>query len=125
MHNQATAALIVAGATLLVAHISALDPQVSSLTPILQSPWLSSHVTTIMISYCLFAMLLVRPDRTMLIWAEVLLATGIILGAIWAKTAWGGTGIGIPKKHGHSSLYSSTCIRSILAYYRGFAMKET
>ena len=90
MHNQATAALIVAGATLLVAHISALDPQVSSLTPILQSPWLSSHVTTIMISYGLFAMLLVRPDRTMLIWAEVLLATGIILGAIWAKTAWGG-----------------------------------
>ena len=90
MHNQATAALIVAGATLLVAHISALDPQVSSLTPILQSPWLSSHVTTIMISYCLFAMLLVRPGRTMLIWAEVLLATGIILGAIWAKTAWGG-----------------------------------
>ena len=90
MHNQATAALIVAGATLLVVHISALDPQVSSLTPILQSPWLSSHVTTIMISYCLFAMLLVRPDRTMLIWAEVLLATGIILGAIWAKTAWGG-----------------------------------
>lgn len=89
MHNQATAALIVAGATLLVAHISALDPQVSSITPILQSPWLSSHVTTIMISYCLFAMLLVRPDRTMLIWAEVLLATGIILGAIWAKTAWG------------------------------------
>lgn len=89
MHSNTIAALIVAGSTLLVAHISALDPQVTSLMPILQSPWLSSHVTTIMISYCLFALLLVRPNRTMLIWAEILLATGIILGAIWAKTAWG------------------------------------
>lgn len=82
-------ALIVAASTLLVAHIGALDPQVTSLIPVLQSPWLSSHVTTIMISYCLFALLLFRPNRTMLIWAELLLATGIILGAIWAKTAWG------------------------------------
>ncbi len=82
-------ALIVGGATLLVAHIGALDPQITTLMPVLQSPWLSSHVTTIMISYCLFAMLLFRPNRTMLIWAEVLLATGIILGSIWAKTAWG------------------------------------
>lgn len=89
MRSYAIAALIVAGATLLVAHISALDPQVTSLIPILQSPWLSSHVTTIMISYCLFSLLLVRPHRTMLIWAEMLLAIGIILGAIWAKTAWG------------------------------------
>lgn len=86
---NATPALVVAGATLLVAHIGALDPQVTPLMPALQSPWLSSHVTTIMISYCLFAMLLFRPNRTMLIWAEVLLATGIALGSIWAKTAWG------------------------------------
>ena len=67
-------ALIVGGATMLVAHIGALDPQITALMPVLQSPWLSSHVTTIMISYCLFAMLLFRPNRTML---------------IWAKTAWG------------------------------------
>ena len=63
-------ALIVGGATLLVAHIGALDPQITTLMPVLQSPWLSSHVTTIMISYCLFAMLLFRPNRTMLIWAK-------------------------------------------------------
>jgi len=88
-HQHDIPALIVAGSTLLVAHIGALDPQVTTLVPILQSPWLSSHVTTIMISYCLFAMLLFRPNRTMLIWAEVLLATGIVLGSIWAKTAWG------------------------------------
>lgn len=82
-------ALIVAGATLLVAHIGALDPQVTPLMPALQSPWLSSHVTTIMISYCLFALLLFRPNRTLLLWAELLLATGIALGSVWAKTAWG------------------------------------
>ena len=81
--------LIVAASTLLVAHIGALDPQITALMPVLQSPWLSSHVTTIMISYCLFAMLLFRPNRTMLIWAELLLATGIVLGSIWAKAAWG------------------------------------
>ena len=84
-----TPALLVAASTLLVAHLGALDPQVTTLMPALQSPWLSSHVTTIMVSYCLFALLLFRPNRTMLIWAELLLGTGIILGSIWAKTAWG------------------------------------
>lgn len=82
-------ALIVAASTLLVAHLGALNPQVTPLVPILQSPWLSFHVTTIMISYSLFALLLFRPNRTMHIWAEILLGTGIILGSIWAKTAWG------------------------------------
>ena len=76
-------ALLVAGAT------SLLDPQITALMPVLQSPWLSSHVTTIMISYSLFALLLFRPSRTMLLWAEIMLGIGIILGSIWAKTAWG------------------------------------
>ena len=82
-------ALVVAGAALLVAHLGALDPQVTPLVPALQSPWLASHVTVIMVAYCLFALLLFRPDRTMLVWADVLLATGIMLGSIWARTAWG------------------------------------
>lgn len=82
-------ALLVAGVTSLVAHIGALDPQVTALMPVLQSPWLSSHVTTIMISYSLFALLVFRPSRTMLVWAEIMLGVGIILGSIWAKTAWG------------------------------------
>ena len=46
-------------------------------------------MTTIMISYALYAILLFRPDRTLLIWAEILLGTGIALGSIWAKNAWG------------------------------------
>lgn len=87
--RYAAEALLVSAATLLVAHLGALDPQVTPLMPVLQSPWLSSHVTTIMISYCLFAMLLFRPNRAMLIWAETLLGIGIILGSVWAKTAWG------------------------------------
>lgn len=87
--KHAMPALLVAGATLLVTHISSLDPQVTPIMPVLQSPWLSSHVTLIMVSYCLYALLLFTPKRSILIWAEVLLGIGIILGGIWAKTAWG------------------------------------
>ena len=83
------AAMLVGGATSLVAHIGALDPQITALIPILQSPWLSSHVSTIMIAYCLFALLLFRASKTMLLWAEIMLGIGIVLGSIWAKTAWG------------------------------------
>ncbi|MCR5312425.1 MAG: cytochrome c biogenesis protein CcsA [Bacteroidaceae bacterium] len=82
-------ALIVSGAVLLVTHISSLDPVITPLMPALQSPWLASHVTTIMISYALYAILLFHPDRKILIWAEILLGTGILLGSIWAKDAWG------------------------------------
>lgn len=87
--KHATPALLVAGATLLVTHISSLDPQVTPIMPVLQSPWLSSHVTLIMVSYCLYALLLFTPKRSLLIWAEVLLSIGIVLGGVWAQTAWG------------------------------------
>ena len=83
------ASQLVAGSSLLVSHLCSLNPQITAITPALDSPWLSSHVTTIMLSYSLFALLLFRPDRRMLLAAELLLATGIILGSIWAKTAWG------------------------------------
>ena len=87
--RKASPALIVAASCLLVAHLGSLDPQVTPLMPVLQSAWLSWHVASIMISYCLFALLMFRPNRLMLVWAEVLLGTGILLGAVWAKTAWG------------------------------------
>lgn len=83
------ASQLVAGSSLLVSHLCSLNPQITAITPALDSPWLSSHVTTIMLFYSLFALLLFRPDRRMLLAAELLLATGIILGSIWAKTAWG------------------------------------
>lgn len=81
------------------------------LAPILDSPWLSVHVTTIMISYTLLglitfnsiAALLIlwrRADFTFLTYTQRcnllllypaiwLLILGIILGSIWANQSWG------------------------------------
>ena len=87
--SYSMAALLVAGSTLMVSHLCSLNPHITSIMPALDSPWLSSHVTTIMLSYCLFALLTFRPNRRMLVAAELLLGAGIILGGIWAKTAWG------------------------------------
>ena len=87
--NLRTYSLIISAAILLVTHISSLDPVITPLMPALQSPWLASHVTTIMISYALFSILLFKADMKILVYAEILLATGITLGSIWAKTAWG------------------------------------
>lgn len=95
--------LMIAGLTLLVAHLSEMSPQITSLMPVLHSPWLTTHVSLIMISYSLFAFMaviagvdLVKKDarldalnRLMLYPAEIFLAIGIFLGAIWANQSWG------------------------------------
>ena len=95
--------LIIAGLTLLVAHLSEMSPQITSLMPVLHSPWLTTHVSLIMISYSLFAFMaviagvdLVKKDarldalnRLMLYPAEIFLTIGIFLGAIWANQSWG------------------------------------
>lgn len=95
--------LMIAGLTLLVAHLSEMSPQITSLMPVLHSPWLTTHVSLIMISYSLFAFMaviagvdLVKKDarldalnRLMLYPAEIFLTIGIILGAIWANQSWG------------------------------------
>ena len=91
--------LMIAGLTLLVAHLSEMSPQITSLMPVLHSPWLTTHVSLIMISYSLFAFMaviagvdLVKKDarldalnRIMLYPAEIFLTIGIFLGAIWAN----------------------------------------
>ena len=41
------------GFVLLVAHLGFMNPQITTLMPVLNSPWLSSHVSCIMISYAL------------------------------------------------------------------------
>lgn len=46
---------LLSGFTLLVAHLGEMNPQITPLMPVLSSPWLSSHVSLIMISYALFA----------------------------------------------------------------------
>lgn len=95
--------LMIAGLTLLVAHLSEMSPQITSLMPVLHSPWLTTHVSLIMISYSLFAFMAViagvdlvkkeaRLDalnRLMLYPAEIFLTIGIFLGAIWANQSWG------------------------------------
>lgn len=102
-NTLAVGGLIIAGLTLLVAHLSEMSPQITSLMPVLQSPWLTTHVSFIMVSYSLFAFTavisvvnLVREDmrldalnRLILYPAEMCLAVGIFLGAIWANQSWG------------------------------------
>ena len=56
--------------------------------PMLQSPWLYFHVTTVMTAYALFVIIAIRPDRQAHRWAVTLLAIGILLGSIWADQAW-------------------------------------
>ena len=59
----------------------------SPLVPILRSPYLFVHVGTIMLSYILLVVSLLRRD--ILRPAVFLLATGIFLGAVWANVSWG------------------------------------
>ncbi len=109
--------LLLSGFTLLVAHISSMNPQITPLVPVLNSPLLSLHVSVIMFSYALFAFLflngilsislyyiqkrnhpyiavkhllqLTLVSRIFLYPAVFLLGTGIFIGAIWANISWG------------------------------------
>lgn len=72
---------------LLVAHLGEINPQITPLMPVLHSPWLSAHVSIIMISYALLALSLV--ERSLLRPAVLCLAAGIFLGAVWANVSWG------------------------------------
>ena len=102
-------AFLLPGFTLLVAHLGEMTPQLTPLMPALHSPWLSSHVSTIMIAYALLtitfllallALVQNRRNADKCLWltrlgqhllppSVLLLAVGIVLGSIWAKTAWG------------------------------------
>lgn len=106
-----TAAWLVSGLALLVSMMTASNPQITSLMPVLQSPLLSLHVTVIMLSYCLLALIAInsiaalitqaiRPDEPRLTKAMDLsqlllypavfcLAIGIFIGAVWANISWG------------------------------------
>lgn len=57
------------------------------LVPVLRSPFLVVHVGTILLSYILLVVSIVRRDA--LRPAVFLLATGIFLGAVWANVSWG------------------------------------
>ena len=92
--------ILISGIALMVATMSELNPRITLLTPVLQSPLLSIHVMMIMISYALFALItlnaivnLIKKNRNTqfptLTFALFLLTAGIFIGAIWANRSWG------------------------------------
>ena len=107
---------LLTGLIMLVSMLSNSNPQVTSLMPVLQSPLLSIHVMSVMLSYTLFAMttllaityFIVRHykhestptylqslqritalSRLLLYPAEYTLILGIFIGAVWANQSWG------------------------------------
>jgi len=108
---------ILAGLILFVAHLNWMDPQVTNLVPVLQSYWLSIHVSMITASYGFLALgallgfislilfMLLREDNAKQISSSIkelnainemslmiglaLLTVGNFLGGVWANESWG------------------------------------
>ncbi len=97
---------ILSGFTMLMASLAGANPQITHLMPVLQSPLLSIHVLTMMLSYTLLGLvalngilgLAVPPDASfrlkdislvVLYPAVFLLVCGTFLGAVWANISWG------------------------------------
>jgi cytochrome c-type biogenesis protein CcsB len=111
------ATALLASITLMVAHLSWMDPQISNLVPVLKSYWLTIHVSVITASYGflglgallgflnLILMLMKNPknrdyinitidelsvvNHMTLIIGLYLLTIGTFLGAVWANESWG------------------------------------
>ena len=97
--------LLSSGFAQLVARLGQLNPSITPLMPVLASPWLSVHVSLVMMGYALAAFLclngvlaLCRPRRRyrlmllgrLLLFPTVfLLGAGIFVGAVWANQSWG------------------------------------
>lgn len=105
------------GLILFVAHLNWMDPQVTNLVPVLQSYWLSIHVSMITASYgflglgallgmiTLILFILKKPhneerlslaikelnaiNEMSLLFGLVLLTVGNFLGGVWANESWG------------------------------------
>ncbi len=107
---------ILAGVVLMVAHLSWIDPQITTLVPVLQSYWLTIHVSVITASYgflglCAllgaFSLVLMaingdgdkelsknileatRINEMAMILGLSLLVVGNFLGGVWANESWG------------------------------------
>ena len=96
---------LLSGFSLLVAHLGQMNPQITPLMPVLVSPWLSMHVSLIMMSYALFAFMMLNGilalcirrhgkmlmllSRLLLYPANFFLGAGIFMGAVWANVSWG------------------------------------
>ena len=99
---------LLCGMTLMVSMMSASNPQITNLMPVLQSPMLTIHVAIIMVAYCLLAFVmlngitalvlhknkeatsnLMKLSQVILYPAVFCLTIGIFIGAIWANISWG------------------------------------
>lgn len=99
--------ILICGFALLVSMMGESNPKITQLMPVLQSPLLSIHVMVIMISYTLFAFMMLNGvaalisrdnekseylktvSNIMLYPALFLLTAGIFIGAVWANISWG------------------------------------
>ncbi len=100
-----TFGFLLAGFFLLVSHISQMDPQMTHLMPVLDSPLLTIHVSVIMMAFALLALTFITSvtalffqkksdemwllSQLMLFPALSCLGFGIFIGAIWANVSWG------------------------------------
>jgi len=111
------ATAVLSGLTLMVAHLSFMDPEITNLVPVLQSYWLTLHVSVITASYgflglgailAIITMILLSlsgesslerisstiDDLTVINYKSLtiglyMLTIGTFLGAVWANESWG------------------------------------
>lgn len=100
------AVLLLAAMPLLVSMMSASNPQITHLVPVLQSPLLSLHVSIIMLSFAFLAFVMLNGLVALFVGLErqialrelslrllrpavCCLTIGIFIGAVWANVSWG------------------------------------
>lgn len=111
LHHRMPVALaagpLLTGVAMLVAMMGSASPMITQLMPVLHSPLLSIHVSTIILSYALLALMAILAIAALLFMDDAdqeriartcqiiaypaifLLAAGIFIGAIWANRSWG------------------------------------
>lgn len=103
---------LMSGFFLLVSHIGQMDPQITHIMPVLNSPLLSVHVSIIMMAFALLSLTFVNSVTAIIVGlvnrnassimlalqqlsllflypAAATLGIGIFVGAIWANVSWG------------------------------------
>lgn len=93
--------MLMAGFAALLSWLAVKNPIMTPLMPVLASPYLSVHVSLVMISYALLGMTLpfavagffrekyLRMALRLLPAGVYMLGLGIIVGAMWANVSWG------------------------------------
>lgn len=112
VHFLMPCGLLTSGFFLLVSHINSMDPQITHIMPVLNSPLLCIHVSVIMTGFAMLALTFVcgvtaiimhmtrrhaqRQTRMLQLLSQLLLypalaalAIGIFTGAVWAGISWG------------------------------------